>query len=107
MSTKAEIIEEIKVLDPAFDAKVDDFNHAELTAILEDEQGKAAPDDENLDDLVEELAKKPGVYVRAGKSITSKKGILNEGSGPFEPSLFGGKENIKRLVGLGCLEIVK
>ena len=106
MATKAEIVKEIKALDPSVEIS-DSLKLEELEALLaktiESADKKA---DEELAEVVGKLAKAPGVYVCAGRSITSGKGILNEGSGPHKASLFGDKANLTRLVKAGCLEIV-
>jgi len=115
---KAETVTQIKAIDPSIECNVDDFTHAELTELFEkavDVQREAneakasdAPDapaePDEPDEDEEDEGRKPGLYVCAGKSITSPKGLLNEGSGPHDAKLFG---DVKRLKKLGCLEVVK
>lgn len=64
-------------------------------------------DEDKKDAVKADDTRKKGYYICKGKSLTSKKGILNEGDGPYEKSLFGDDDNIKRLVKLKVLELQK
>lgn len=64
-------------------------------------------EDEVKPEVAEETRKK-GYYICKGKSLCGTgKGILNEGSGPYERSLFGDDDNRQRLIKLKVIELQK
>ena len=121
---------EAKILELDAEASTTDLKNAELEALLKELQAEAAAEAELKADedaakeaadakakvnaekaadaeAAAEAGRKPGLYICEGKSVTSAKGLLDAGDGPFKADLFTDKKNVKRLIDAGVLEIEK
>lgn len=98
MASNEDLEKEILKLDAK--AVVKDLKNAQLVALL-----KKLKDESDAD---EEETRKKGYYICKGRSLCGTgKGLLNEGSGPYEKSLFGDADNLARLVKAKVIEYQK
>lgn len=91
MATKDDLIEDILELDQ--NANTTDLTHADLTKLL----GELRDDGELLPASVEEVKVAP-YSIAQGKSVTSKKGILEHGDEIKAEYLGGGQKALDALV---------
>ena len=95
------ILKELKTPTPPAPAKDDDDPDAEAAAAAKAEAAAAAKAEADALDKVEAPVKRPPFYIKDGKAITTKRGILADGDEITAKDLAGGKDAINKFIKTG------